>query len=97
MEKGGAARRKCVKRALLHSLDKVFRGLNITDGPFCQELASIKNPLKGDATWATCKVVLGWVLDTTTKTIQLPAHHVERLYAILASTTPTQRRTLTKK
>jgi hypothetical protein len=77
MSQGGASRRKCVKRALLHSLDKMSRGLNSTDGPFRQEPASIKKLLKGDATWATRKVVLGWLLDTTTKTIQLPAHRVE--------------------
>jgi hypothetical protein len=38
----GKARRRCVKRALLHSLDKVLRGLSSTDGPFRQEPVSIK-------------------------------------------------------
>jgi hypothetical protein len=96
MVQGGKSRRRRVKRVLLHSLDTVFRGLGSTDGPFRQEPASIKKLLKGDATWSTRKVVLGWVLDTT-NTIKLPPHRVARLHAILASITPDQRRTSTKK
>jgi hypothetical protein len=53
--------------------------------------------LKGNTTWATRTVVLGWVLDTTAKTIQLLAHCVERLHTILASIPPDQWRTSTKK
>jgi hypothetical protein len=34
MVQGGAARRHRVKRALLHSLDRVFCGLSSADGPF---------------------------------------------------------------
>jgi hypothetical protein len=97
MVKGGKARRRCVKRALLHSLDKVFRVISSTDGPFRQEPASIKKLLKGDAIWSTRKVVLGWVLDTTTKTIKLPPNRVARLHAILVSITRYQRWTSTKK
>jgi hypothetical protein len=81
----------------LHSLDKVFHGLASTDGPFRQEPASIKKMLKGDDIWATRKVVLGWILDTTAKTIELPAHHVERRHTILAGIPSNQRRTSTKK
>jgi hypothetical protein len=72
MVQGGTSRRQRVKRALLHSLHKVFCGLSSSDGRYRQEPASIKNLLKGDATWATRKFVLRWVLDTTTNTIQLP-------------------------
>jgi hypothetical protein len=72
LAQGNATRRKRVKCALLHSLDRVFRGLNDTDGPHRQEPASVNKLLKGDATWATRKTVLGWVLDTVDKTIQLP-------------------------
>jgi hypothetical protein len=41
--------------------------------------------------------VLGWVLDTVEKTIQIPLHRVERLHTILAGIPNTQRRTSTKK
>jgi hypothetical protein len=81
---------------LAHSLDRVFRGLNNTDGPHRQEPASVKKLLKGDTTWETRKTVLGWVLDTVDKTIQLPHHRVERLHAILAGIPSTQRHTSTK-
>jgi hypothetical protein len=92
-----ANRRKRVKRALLHSLDCVFRGLDATDGPHRQEPASVKKLLKGDATWATRKTVLGWVLDTVDKTIQLPPHRIDRLHSILDGIPGMQRRTSTKK
>jgi hypothetical protein len=97
LAQGNATWRKRVKRALLHSLDCVFRGLNNTDGPHQQEPAFVKKLLKGDATWANRKTVLDWVLDTVDKTIQLPPHRVERLHAILAGIPSTQRRTSTKK
>jgi hypothetical protein len=92
-----ASQVKRAKRALLHTLDLVFRGLNNMDGPHRQEPASIKKLLKGDATWATRNTVLGWVLDTVNKTIQLPIHRVERLHNILASVPATNRWTSTKK
>jgi hypothetical protein len=97
LAQGNATRRQRVKCALLHSLDLVFRGLDDADGPHRQELASVKKLLKGDATWATRKTVLCWVLDTVDKTIQLPPHRVEQLHAILAGIPSTQRRTSTKK
>jgi hypothetical protein len=64
MVQGGKARRKCVKRTLLHSLDAVFRGLSSTDGPFRQEPASIKKLLKCDAIWATRRLCWtgSWIL-----------------------------------
>jgi hypothetical protein len=46
MVQGGKARMRRVKRALLHSLDKVVRGLSSTDGPFRQEPASIKKTVE---------------------------------------------------
>jgi hypothetical protein len=35
---------------------------------------------KGDATWSTHKRILGWDLDTSTMTLQLPAHRLIRLH-----------------
>jgi hypothetical protein len=40
---------------------------------------------KVDASWATVKAILGWILNTLTKTISLPAHRLERIQTILAS------------
>jgi len=56
-----------------------------------QEPASIKKLLKGDGTWTTRKVVLGWLIDTTRMTIQLPQHRIDCLHKILNSISPTKR------
>eukprot|EP00536_Pseudo-nitzschia_multiseries_P019345 jgi/Psemu1/60207/gm1.60207_g len=47
--------------------------------------------LQGDVTWTTKKVILGWLIDSITKTISLPPHRVARLQEILHSITPNQR------
>jgi hypothetical protein len=74
-----------------------FRGLDHHDSPHCQEPASLKKLLKGDATWCTKKAVLGWILDTVAKTLELPSHRVERLQEILDSILPAQKRISVKK
>jgi hypothetical protein len=93
---GNAKHRKRVKYALLRSLDLVFLGLNDTDGPHRQEPASVKKLLKGNATWATRKTVLGWVLHGHTDDPD-SLHRVERLHTILAGISKTHHRTSTKK
>ena len=72
-------------------MDKVFRPLEQGDNPHRQEPASIKKLLKGDGTWDTCKIILGWIIDTVDGTIKLPPHRVARLNAILASVSPTMK------
>jgi hypothetical protein len=52
----------------------------------------LKKLLKVDTTWATRKAVLGWVIDTIEKTLEIPAHRIERLQEILDSILPTQKR-----
>jgi hypothetical protein len=94
---GGKRRRLQVKRSLLHALDSIFRGLDASDGPHRQEPASVKKRLKGDCTWATAKLVLGWLINTVSKTIQLPPHHLARLQAILADLPRTLKRVATRK
>ena len=93
---GGKRVRKGVKRALMHSLDKIFRPLSPDDNPHRQEPASIKKLKKGDATWSTRKTMLGWIIDSVKSTISLPAHRVERLQAILDAIAPNQRYVPTK-
>ena len=88
LAQGDFARRKRVKRVLLHTLDQVFRPLEEGDVPTRQEPASVKKLLKGDATWATRKVMLGWLIDTERNTIELPPHRIVRLNAILEDVSP---------
>jgi hypothetical protein len=92
MVQGNRAHRKHVKRVLLHVLDSVFRKLETTDNPHRQEPESIKKMLKGDATWSTRKTILEWVVDTIKMTVELPPHRVERLFELLDSVSPCQRR-----
>jgi hypothetical protein len=94
---GNLKRRQRVKRAFLHSLDKVFRKVDKLDNPHRQEPASLKKLLKGDATWSTRKAVLGWVLDTVEKTLELPARRIDRLQEILDSILPSQKRVSVQK
>ncbi|CAJ1941882.1 unnamed protein product, partial [Cylindrotheca closterium] len=85
--------RRQAMRTLLHVLDSVFRPRDSTrDLPFRQEPASVKKLKKGDASWSTKKVVLGWLLDSVDKTISLPPHRIERLQTILAGIGPTKKR-----
>ena len=91
LAQGNKWKRRTVKRALLHALDKVFRPLEKSDGLHRQEPASLKKLLKGDATWDTRKVILGWLIDTVRGTIELPPHRIARLHEILDGISPNQK------
>ena len=88
---GNKARREEVKRALLHSLDDVLRPLSLTDLPTRQDPASLKNMKQGDSTWATQKIILGWVIDSVRGTIHLPQHRVTGLTTMLQEVEDQQR------
>ena len=49
------------------------------------EAISLKKLLKGDGSWTTRKVLLGWLVDTIRQTIELPPHRKIELTALLAS------------
>ena len=82
---GNPWRRQMVKRALLHFLDKNFRPVDPSDSSFRQEPASIKKLLKGDGTWSTRKIILGWFIDTVEGSLRLPPHRIACLHEILDS------------
>jgi hypothetical protein len=92
MVQGSRCRRHHVKRILLHSLDKVFCKLEDMDDPRRQEPVLIKKMLKGDAAWETQKTALGWMIDTVRMTIELPPHRIERLFELLDTVDPGQKR-----
>lgn len=79
---GNPQRRKMVKRILLHAIDEVLEPLQPFRSGAHTEPISVKKLLKGDATWSTQKVILGWLLDTATQTLQLPERRYQRLQAI---------------
>ena len=86
-----------VRRILMHAIDDVFRPLDLEDSPFRRQPISLKKLEKGDCSWSTIKVILGWIIDTVNMTIQLPPHRVERLAEILSSIPVTQKRTSVRK
>jgi hypothetical protein len=86
-----------VRRVLLHAIDDVFRPNDEDDSEYRREPVSMKKLLKGDCSWSTVKMVLGWIVDTVNMTIQLPPHRVERLWEILNSIPRSQKRTSVKK
>lgn len=86
-----------VRRTLLQAIDHVFRPLEDQDGPKRREPVSLKKLKQGDCSWDTCKLILGWVVDTVNMTMHLPPHRLERLCEILNSIPRRQKRTTVKK
>jgi hypothetical protein len=86
ISQGHPTRRDAVRSTLFHTIDQVLRPLNDSDTSFHRkEPISVKKLNKGVASWATRKIILGWVVDTHTQTIELPPRRVERLNTILPS------------
>jgi len=71
---------KAFRCNLLHAIDEVFAQPTDKE-PNRQEAASVKKLKRGDAALTTQKLILGWILDTLRKTLELAEHHP----AILAS------------
>ena len=72
-------------RRLLHCIDAVFRPVDSQDSPLRKQVPSLKKMLAGDSHLSTRKVVLGWVLDTVSQTLELPPHRIQRLQEIFDS------------
>ena len=72
-----------LRRTILHAIDDVFD--KPLPGESRNEAASVKKLLQGDGSWATRKLILGWILDTVLGTIELPEHRKDRLREIFAS------------
>ena len=86
---GNPASLNTFRRKLLHLNDCVFRPNDAADDPSIrQEPISLKKLDKGDACWATRKIVLGWLVDTLKGTIELPPHCRDCLGHILATSSP---------
>ena len=85
---GNKWERRAAKQALFTALDKIFHPLEVGE-KYRQEPASIKKMLQGDAKWETTKVVLGWMIDTINKTIELPERRKKRLHDIFNGIRPT--------
>ena len=89
---GSPAQLTTTRRHLLHAVDAVLRPLAPDDSPFRTEPISTAKLLKGDAAWAPCKKILGWVLDSQAMTLTLPPRRLQRLADLLESIPPSRRR-----
>ena len=88
---------QAIRRRLFHCIDRVLRPLSPDDPATRQEPISTKKLSKGDAAWATRKVMLGWLVDSAAETIELPPRRLERLRSILHSLPRAKKRIATKK
>lgn len=89
--------RTAARRTVFECIDSVLRPLSPTDNPNRKEPNSVKKLAKGDAAWSTRKVVLGWLIDTRRRTIELPPHRLDRLHILLSEFSRSQRRTSRRK
>ena len=61
-------------RHLSRAINELFRQNN-KDEIAREEPISLKKLRKGDATWSTKKVILGWKIDTVKQVLNLPDDH----------------------
>ena len=84
---GGKRRMLALRRHLFHAIDRILAQPDVSPQKR-NEAISLKKLLKGDSSWSTRKVILGWLLDTIRQTIELPAHRkleLAQLFHELAS------------
>jgi hypothetical protein len=80
------------RRILLDTIDQVLRPLSPTDPPYRTEPISTSKLAKGDGAWSTCKKLLGWIVDSASMTLTLPARRLARLHELLNSIPPSRKR-----
>ena len=97
LAQGDHANRMRVSRAILHSLDDVFRPLTPGDSPHRREPLSASKMAKGDGYMALHKEILGWNIDGQRMTIHLTERRFTKLMALLADFPRTRTRVSVKK
>lgn len=80
LAQGGTKRMRRIRHCLLEAIDQVLAQPG--DEAHRNEAVSLKKLMKGDGSWTTRKIILGWIIDTLRQTIELPAHRKETLAAI---------------
>ena len=83
LAQGHPGLRERVRSTIFHSIDDILRPNTPTDSEHRNEPISLSKLAKGDAKWATRKVLLGWIVDTVAETIELPEHRRLRFLEIL--------------
>jgi hypothetical protein len=84
--------RNKIRSTILHSIDMVFCPNDERDQHTLRRDPISHSKLhKGDARWTTRKVILGWILDTVSETVELPEHRYDRLISLLSQLSRTRR------
>ena len=83
LAQGHPGLRERVRSTIFHSIDDILRPNCPTDSAHRSEPISLSKLAKGDAKWATRKILLGWIVDTVAETIELPEHRRLRFIEIL--------------
>jgi len=96
LAQGDQTARNRVSRAILHSLDSVFRPLDPTDHSTRREPLSEKKSLAGDGYLCTEKEILGWHINGRTMTVHLTERRRQRLQDILDALPRTRSRVSAK-
>ena len=73
-----------IRRHLWHAVDQCLAQPPETSAER-PEATSIKKLQKGDGSWTTRKVPLGWMVDTLRQTLKLPPHRKLELAKLLDS------------
>ena len=81
---GGPNRMKALRRNLWHQVDKVL-AKPMKSETERNEAISLKKLERGDGSWTTRKVLLGWMVDTLWQTLELPGHRELELTQLLSS------------
>ena len=80
---GGPARMRALRVHLWRAIDMVLSDPSVSTTTR-KEAMSLKKLKKGDGSWATRKLVLGWIIDTIRQTIELPPYRKIELAALFS-------------
>ena len=78
---GAPPRLDWMRRHLLHAVDAILD--TPRTGESRNEAISVKKLSKGDGSWATRKLILGWELDSVRQTLELPSHRRDSCLLLL--------------
>jgi hypothetical protein len=93
---GGPKRLKALQGHLLRAIDQVL-ARPAAEETHRNKAILLKKLLKGDGSWNTRKLILGWIVDTICQTIELPPHCKEMLAAIFKELASLKRVNSTRK
>ena len=83
LSQGYLRRRNQIRSLLFHAMEQIFQPPDALEPDHLRDSISTKKLLKDNGECDNNKPILGWLVDTITLTIQLPAHRSDHLHEIL--------------